>query len=154
MVTAAVLRQEGLVGKVGIIDCDTHPGDGTQDIISRLGAASWVRHFTAGEDFDRPDQVPAFFERLGREMAAMADCDVVLYQAGADSHINDCGWMTTDQMRLRDALVFEGLHRRGIPVVWNLAGGYQTEADGSIPKVLAIHANTARECIRVFGQEG
>jgi acetoin utilization deacetylase AcuC-like enzyme len=53
MVTAAVLRQEGLVGKVGIIDCDTHPGDGTQDIISRLGAASWVRHFTAGEDFDQ-----------------------------------------------------------------------------------------------------
>jgi len=154
MVTAAVLQQEGLVRKVGIIDCDTHPGNGTDDIIERIGATSWVRHFTAGWEFTREDQVPAFFERLGQEVAAMADCDIVLYQAGADPHINDGGWMTTDEMRLRDALVFEGLHRRGIPVVWNLAGGYQQELDGSIPKVLALHENTARECIRVFGQKG
>ena len=152
MVTASALRQEGLARKVGIIDCDTHPGDGTEDIISRLGAASWVRHFTAGPEFDSPDQVPAFFERLGAEVAAMADCDIVLYQAGADPHINDWGaWLTTDEMRLRDALVFEGLHRRGVPVAWNLAGGYQKEPDGSIPKVLAIHDNTVRECVKVYG---
>jgi hypothetical protein len=39
----------------------------------------------------------------------------------------------------------------GIPVVWNLAGGYQVEKDGSIPKVLEIHDNTMRECVRVYG---
>ncbi len=34
--------------------------------------------------------------------------------------------------------------------MWNLAGGYQEEADGSIPRVLEIHDNTAIECVRVF----
>jgi len=38
-----------------------------------------------------------------------------------------------------------------VPVVWNLAGGYQREPDGSIPAVLEIHDNTMRECARVFG---
>jgi hypothetical protein len=39
----------------------------------------------------------------------------------------------------------------GVPVVWNLAGGYQVEADGSIPKVLEIHENTALVAIARLG---
>jgi hypothetical protein len=36
----------------------------------------------------------------------MADCDVLLYQAGADPHINDPlgGWLTTAQLRERDRI--------------------------------------------------
>ena len=83
----------------------------------------------------------------------MSDCDVVLYQAGADPHINDPygGWLTTDELRQRDAVVFDALKAAGVPVAWDLAGGYQTERDGSIPKVLEIHDNTMRECVRVYG---
>ena len=47
--------------------------------------------------------------------------------------------------------MFTRLRDDGVPVVWNLAGGYQREADGSIPRVLEIHDNTAIECVRVFG---
>ena len=47
-------------------------------------------------------------------------------------------------------IVFETLRALNVPVVWNLAGGYQVEADGSIPKVLEIHDNTMRECARVY----
>ena len=47
--------------------------------------------------------------------------------------------------------MFETLAALGVPVVWNLAGGYQREPDGSIPGVLEIHDNTMRECARVFG---
>ena len=54
-------------------------------------------------------------------------------------------------MRARDAIVFQGLAKLGIPVAWNLAGGYQTEPDGSIPVILEIHANTALECVEAFG---
>jgi acetoin utilization deacetylase AcuC-like enzyme len=36
MVTAAALRAEG-ARKVGILDCDMHDGDGTDDIIDALG---------------------------------------------------------------------------------------------------------------------
>jgi acetoin utilization deacetylase AcuC-like enzyme len=98
--------------------------------------------------------VPDFFERLARELEAASECDVVLYQAGADPHVDDPlgGWLTTDELRRRDALVFDTLVARGVPVAWNLAGGYQRRPDGSIPDVLAIHSNTAREAIRALAE--
>lgn len=55
--------------------------------------------------------------------------------------------MTTGELRRRDEIVFEILAELGIPVVWNLAGGYQKAADGSIPVVLEIHENTARAAL-------
>lgn len=154
MVTACALRQEGLVQRVGVLDLDQHFANGTEDIIDRLDARGWVRHFTAGGEFHDASQAKEFVKRLPREIAAMADCDVVLYQAGADPHIDDPlgGWLTTEQLRARDALVFEQLHTMGVPVAWGLAGGYIQEPDGSIPRVLAVHLNTAIECVRVFGE--
>ena len=68
----------------------------------------------------------------------------MLYQAGADPHINDPlgGWLTTEQLYRRDARVFDGLRKMCIPVAWNLAGGYQRDAAGTIRPVLTIHDNT------------
>ena len=37
-----------------------------------------------------------------------------------------------------------------IPVTWNLAGGYQIENDGSIPRVVELHLNTFEEALRVW----
>lgn len=149
MVTAAALQAEGLVRRVGIIDCDMHFGDGTEEIIDRIRARDWVRHFTAGHRFADPSMAGLFFKRLPRVIEAMADCDVVLYQAGADPHVKDPlgGFLTTKELRRRDAMVFEGLRRLGVPVAWNLAGGYQVELDGTIPVLLEIHMNTAVACI-------
>lgn len=152
IVTALALKEEG-VGRVGILDLDMHYGNGTDDIIRSKTLQSWVRHFTGGEMFDHPSQADEFFKDLPAIIKSFATCDVVLYQAGADPHINDPygGWLTTEQLRQRDAMVFEGLKAHGVPVTWNLAGGYQVEPDGSIPKVLEIHDNTMRECVRVYG---
>jgi hypothetical protein len=58
--------------------------------------------------------------------------------------------MTTAQLRERDALVFETARARGLPLVWNLAGGYQRDAQGGIAPVLEIHRNTALEHLRVY----
>ena len=44
----------------------------------------------------------------------------------------------------RDEKVFGALRAWGVPVAWNLAGGYQRDAQGSIEPVLAIHDNTLR----------
>jgi acetoin utilization deacetylase AcuC-like enzyme len=153
MVTACALRRDGLAARVGILDCDMHYGNGTDDIIDRLGAR-WVRHFTAGQDYVSPAQAEPFLEGLPALVRTFEDCDVVLYQAGADPHVDDPlgGWMTTEQLRRRDALVFDTLSELGIPVAWNLAGGYQREPDGSIPKVLAIHDGTAIECLRALSR--
>jgi acetoin utilization deacetylase AcuC-like enzyme len=153
MVTARVLAHEGLVRRVGIIDCDQHYGDGTEEIIDRLGARDLVRHFTAGMRYGEPRQAPGFLEALPRIVGKMAGCDLVLYQAGADPHVDDPlgGWLTTDELRRRDEIVFAEMKRLGVPLVWNLAGGYQQEADGSIPRVLEIHDNTAIAWVEAFG---
>lgn len=153
MVAALSLLASGEAGRVGILDCDNHYGDGTDDILERLGDPPNVVHRTAGRDFSSPDQVPAFFKWLDASLDEMADCDVVLYQAGADPHIDDSlgGWMTSEQMRLRDATVFDRLRAAWVPVAWNLAGGYQRDADGGITPVLRIHRATALEHCRVFG---
>lgn len=146
MTTACALRRDARVLRVGIVDCDMHYGDGTDEIIDELGARSWIEHFTAGSVYSRPEQASTFFAELPGRLDAMGGCDVVLYQAGADPHVDDPlgGWLTTAQLAARDTMVFEAFAGLGIPVVWNLAGGYQRARDGSIPKVLEIHENTAR----------
>ena len=151
MVTAAVLHAEG-VRRIGILDCDHHYGDGTDAIIEQLDARPWVHHLTVGATFDQPKHAAKFLSALEGIVNGFADCDVVLYQAGADPHLDDPlgGWLTTGQLRERDARVFAGLARLNVPVAWNLAGGYQRDASGGISPVLAIHDNTLRECAAVF----
>jgi acetoin utilization deacetylase AcuC-like enzyme len=155
MVTALALKKAGRVSRVGILDLDMHYGNGTVNIIHKRDCESWIQHFTGGLHYTHPDQVPEFFaEKLPEVLAGMWTCDLVLYQAGADPHIDDPygGWLTTAELQKRDAMVFEALAKAKVPVAWNLAGGYQIEDDGSIPKVLEIHDNTMRECVRVFGK--
>jgi acetoin utilization deacetylase AcuC-like enzyme len=126
-----------------------HDGDGTDAILDRLGARGWVTHFNTGARWGLPAEAKDFLAALPDVARSMRDCDVVLFQAGADPHVEDPlgGWLTTPELRARDRLVFESFASLGVPVAWNLAGGYQREPDGSIPKVLEIHANTAREAI-------
>jgi acetoin utilization deacetylase AcuC-like enzyme len=158
MVAALALRAEGAVTKIGILDLDMHYGNGTADIRRRLGAEDWILHFSAGLEWTMTRQAAEFLnEKLPDvlEWLTLENVDIVLYQAGADPHVDDPygGWLTTEQLRIRDALVFDFLGAQTVPVAWNLAGGYQVEDDGSIPKVLEIHDNTMRECIRVYGEK-
>jgi acetoin utilization deacetylase AcuC-like enzyme len=137
MVTALVLKGEGRIARIGILDCDVHYGNGTDDIIKRL-KIDWVRHVTAGTHYDF--EAAPFLARLPDLVRGFADCDLLLYQAGADPHIDDPlgGFLTTDQLRERDRIVFAMAKRIGLPVAWNLAGGYQKPLE----KVLEIHRNT------------
>lgn len=149
MVTAMVMKSEGLAHRVGIIDCDKHYGNGTDHIIRKLGV-DWIEHHTMGKHFHgQSDVAKGEFERwLNKAIDACLGCDLILYQAGADPHVNDPlgGVLTSQQMSERDHLVFERLGRRAL--VWNLAGGYQTmpgDTDAErIEPVLALHRETAR----------
>ena len=40
--------------------------------------------------------------------------------------------------------------KNNIPLVWNLAGGYQKDKDGSIEPVLKCHRNTMEACLNIF----
>lgn len=151
MVTAFALKKSG-VGRVGILDLDMHYGNGTAHIMW-MRNVDWIQHFTGGAEYREAYQAEEFFStRLPEVLESMSDCDIVLYQAGADPHINDPhgGWLTTEQLKMRDTVVFTTLAKKKIPVAWNLAGGYQVEPDGSIPKVLEIHDNTMSECIKAL----
>jgi acetoin utilization deacetylase AcuC-like enzyme len=152
MVTAMKLKAEGLVQRVGILDYDMHYGNGTQELIERHRAASWIEHYSAGEDYHSARQAADFMARIPNRVEEMRGCDVLLYQAGADPHVDDPlgGFLTTNQLRERDKLVFELADLLGIPVAWNLAGGYQVDSGGGIQAVLDIHNNTILECAAVY----
>jgi acetoin utilization deacetylase AcuC-like enzyme len=147
MVAALHVLDLGLVESVGILDCDQHYGNGTDNIIKTLGVDN-VAHYSAGASRHKAS---VFLENLPRLIEDMfKDCGVLLYQAGADPHINDPlgGWLTTEQLLERDTIVFETCRKIGLPCAWNLAGGYQVDSNGGIPKVLEIHDNTMAACLK------
>lgn len=148
VIAARRLYLEGRVQRVLILDADYHYGDGTDDIIRRLGLHHFVRHQTLGEHFHRPSQGQDYLNAIQAVMDSLPESpvDLILYQAGADVHVNDPlgGVLTTEQMARRDQIVFEGARALGIPLAWNLAGGYQRDPDGSILPVLRLHQQTYR----------
>lgn len=149
MVTACVLKAEGAINRIGILDFDQHWGNGTHDIIQKLNAGTWVTHYSPTSDFGTRETAPVFLHRILELLEQFRNCDLILYQAGADPHVDDPlgGWLTTDQLHQRDWAVFDWCRRAGVPVAWNLAGGYQKP----LRKVLDIHDNTMTACHAVFG---
>lgn len=148
VVTTAVIAEGRVRGRIGIVDCDHHYGNGTQDIIDHLHLGQRVRHFSAGRDYTGPEQGRAFLARLPKIVSEFADCDLLLFQAGADPHLNDAlgGWLSTDQLAARDRIVFETARSLDLPVAWNLAGGYQDP----LRRVLDIHDGTLVECAKAW----
>ncbi len=145
MVAAVSLLRDGAVKQIGILDCDQHYGDGTEDIIERLKLRAHIQHVTAGA---YPMVGEQFLAHLHQLAASFSGCDLLMYQAGADPHVDDPlgGYLTTEQLLERDRIVFQTTARLGIPVVWNLAGGYQKP----IGKVLEIHNNTMQACVEAY----
>ncbi len=154
MVAALRLLDEGLVERVAIIDCDYHYGDGTQAVIDAQNLSDRVFHLSLGQRLRWPKHAELYLDAMSALRDQLRDFDpgVILYQAGADVHIDDPlgGLLTTEQMRVRDATLFMIARDLGIPVTWNLAGGYQIESDGSIPRVVELHMNTFEEALRVW----
>ena len=148
MVAVTVLLDERKATRIAILDLDYHHGDGSEDIISELGLKHEVLHFSAGLKWRKRSQAETFLQILPHIVEEFAGCDLLLYQAGADPHVDDelGGWMTTAQLLERDKIVFLTAKRIGLPVSWCLAGGYQSP----LRKVLDIHDNTMLVCSNVF----
>jgi acetoin utilization deacetylase AcuC-like enzyme len=147
MVAALALRRDKAVRRIGVLDFDQHYGNGTTDIIRALGL-HWVEHYSAGAWWDQPGQAGAFLDQIPDILRKFERCDLLLYQAGADPHVDDPlgGWLSTAQLRERDRRVFAACRAMGLPVAWNLAGGYQA----NLRKLLDIHDNTMLECLSAF----
>jgi acetoin utilization deacetylase AcuC-like enzyme len=149
MVTAIRMKMAHKAERVLIVDMDQHFGNGTQDIIDRM-ELDWVRHITNGQGYRTAEQALqcADLDAVIRSFKP----DLILYQAGADIHVKDPlgGLLTTEQMAERDRLVFRSAMYHNVPLVWNLAGGYQRDKSGGIEPVLALHRQTMDICIQEY----
>ena len=149
MIAAIPLLMDGW--KVGILDLDMHCGNGTDDIIGRgVFNTKQIPHYH--QSSTAVFGIEAWSHNLSSIIAhQFGKCDVVLYQAGADPHVDDPlgGWLTTEQLFERDRIVFKTLRELRIPCAWNLAGGYQDP----LSKVIEIHSNTMRAFSESFFKE-
>jgi acetoin utilization deacetylase AcuC-like enzyme len=149
MVAAQKLLAQGAVQRVLILDCDMHYGDGTDQILERLALRDAVTNATFGLWFNEPSEAREYLGRLRETVDRFDAYDLVLYQAGADVHVDDPlgGVLSTEEMIERDRIVFDAARTSGTPVAWNLAGGYQEP----LAKVIELHVNTMKECVKTFG---
>lgn len=149
-VAALTLLDEGRIGRVLVVDCDVHQGDGTAAIFAHDDRVFTLsvhceQNFPArkqSSDCDvglpRGSDGEAYLSALSRALdAAFAHMppDLVFYNAGVDVHAEDgLGYLrlTDDDIARRDALVFSAARHRGAPVCGVLGGGY-----GPDPAIIA-----------------
>ena len=133
-----------------IIDGDGHYGDGTQDIIDHLQLANRVRHVTrpsigeAQSGFGTSE-----WSRWTRDLIERHKPGIIMYQAGADAWVEDpygAGYLTLMGLMRRDRGVFLAARIAGVPLVWNLAGGYSEPMQSTID----IHLMTLQQSDEVL----
>src|ERR1017187_10373025 len=109
MVASAKLLRTGRVRRVLILDCDFHYGNGTDEIIERLRLANEVENATFGRWYRTKSRAKSYLQQLERTSERFREFDLVLYQAGADVHVDDPlgGVLNSEQMQQRDRIVFE-----------------------------------------------
>jgi acetoin utilization deacetylase AcuC-like enzyme len=160
-VASAVLRRDGAVIRVAVVDCDVHQGNGTAAIFrdepsvftfSMHGANNFpFRKETSDLDvtFDDGAGDDEYLAALAQHLPGVLDGhrpDIVFYLAGADPYEGDrLGRLklTVDGLRTRDRLVFDACRERGLPVVITMSGGYCPDVDA----IVTIHTNTIREAV-------
>lgn len=148
--------------RVFVIDCDEHGGNGTEEfaaLLPNLHAASVFGTRFGCRGGERSWAFPVRVDLFGFEVyeAALATVfdlvdrvqpDLVIYQAGADCHIDDPkgrAGLTTPELFRRDLMVFEAMAARAIPLVFVVAGGYQQAR-----RVARINTNTVRAARRAY----
>lgn len=142
MVSALKLLKNKSVDDVLILDFDGHYGDGTDDIINRLGVWDSVKHLTRSRPFnDAKTAIKIALDAIRKKPG------IVMLQAGADSVDNDpfgAGYFTIKEWMQRDIEIFKLCRELDIPVVWNLAGGYNGD------RTIKYHYGTWRNACDIF----
>jgi acetoin utilization deacetylase AcuC-like enzyme len=162
-VAIRVLQGEGLVGRVAVIDCDVHQGNGTAAIFatdptvltfSIHGARNYpFRRERSTIDVDLPDGagddvfLAALDLSLPRVLGDFAP-HLVIYLAGADPfHDDRLGRLALSKEGLaaRDRLVLEGCRTASVPAAIAMAGGYGRNTADTVD----IHVETIRTARRL-----
>jgi acetoin utilization deacetylase AcuC-like enzyme len=155
-----VLRREGLLHRVLVVDCDVHQGDGTAELcagdpdtftLSIHGGANYpFQRATSDLDVDLRDGTgdDEYLERLSEALdtaVPSARPDFVVFLAGADSWEGDALGrlaLTKAGLRARDEAVLARARQLGVPLCVTLAGGYAPNVDDTVDINLATVRTT------------
>jgi len=169
VVTAVrVLRSEGRVGRVLVVDVDVHQGDGTHALLAGDAASFTLsvngfrnypfRRVPGDVDVDLPDGTgdDAYLEALERALPdalRRARPELCFVLAGADPFEGDrLGRLalTKEGLVERDTLIRDTVTAAGVPICLTLAGGYAED----IRDTVDINVNTLRVFTRVSPHVG
>lgn len=162
-VAIQVLRRDGLLRRVAIIDCDVHQGNGTATIFagdpdvftfSMHGARNYpLFKARSSLDIELPDGTSdgAYLNALSANLPQVLgqQPEIVFYLAGADPYVGDkLGRLAVSipGLRARDELVLQTCYEEEIPVVTVMSGGYGED----ISDTVEIHCNTIRAARGIF----
>ena len=155
-IAARAMQAEGRAGRVIIIDCDVHQGNGTAAILagdpktftfSIHGAKNFPFHKEKSDlDIELADGTgdDVYLEALDHGLKAALDhanADLAIYLAGSDPFEDDrLGRLklTKAGLEARDRAVFAACRGRGLPVAIAMAGGYARDVQDTVD----IHART------------
>jgi acetoin utilization deacetylase AcuC-like enzyme len=162
VVAIAALRAERRLGRVLVVDCDVHQGDGTAELLaaddraftlSIQGGANYpfVRA-TSDLDVDLPngtgdDEYLSALRDALRRAVPTARPELLVFLAGADPWDGDrLGRLalSKDGLHARDELVLDTAAELGAPVCVVLAGGYAPDVRDTVEINLSTTRSVAR----------
>lgn len=152
LVIAARKALRKSIKKVLILDGDAHYGDGTDNCIQALQLADQIVNVTRDHGIGSA-QVglnAEGWEAYMEDLLQRHQPGLVLYQAGADAWADDpygSGYLSFEEMGWRDQGIFAACLKGGVPVAWNLAGGYSEPMDMTV----SIHLQTLRASDEAVG---
>ncbi len=158
-ITIKKLQAEKKIKKAMVVDCDVHHGNGTAYIFQNDPS---VFTFDFYQSNTYPDKKIKVDERIALSSHRVVDDnlylrylkyrfasaldrakpDVLIYLNGADPFIDDKlgGFLLThDGLKKRDEHILQTAHKKGVPVVAVLSGGYSKVED-----VVKVHYNCAK----------
>ena len=163
-VAARTMQAEGRVGRIAIIDCDVHQGNGTASILAGddsifTFSVHGARNFPFEKeqsclDIELPDGTAdeTYLTALDtglRETFERGQPEMVIYLAGADPYAGDrLGrlMLSMDGLAERDRRVLQTCREKGLPVAMAMAGGYAKPIEDTVE----IHATTVLTAKRLF----
>lgn len=150
--------------RVFVLDCDDHGGDGTAEFTTRLdnlfnysicssdfGAVTGSRSVIRIDQGNTGAPGAGYRESLKRafEVIRAWRPHLLIYQAGVDCHRDDPlgrGQAGSEALFARDYQVFHFARTEQLPLLFTLAGGYQ-----SLKTTAGLHCNTFHAARKAYG---
>lgn len=152
IVAIMILKKNGLVNRVGLIDFDAHFPEGHLDAVSELQLDYVVELNLATQKLTTKTS-QYWIDNLPKLLTStFSGCDFIIYNAGMDSSADDdlgSGVFSDDQLHQREKSVFKLCADRHIGCAFALAGSYQPN---NIQRTLDLHNITAIEWARAIGK--